>query len=481
LLYHNVQVMAQAMRFVDAATAVGASTFLAWYAVDGSHRASYGVALQIFAFSYFIVFLLIAERMRVYLVRRTEDIAGELFALCEVALYATGIAAVITEIAAGGLSPHSYLYAVGGGLLVLPGMRLAMRFNIRRLRRRGDDYRVWLIIGHNDRSAQIAETILANPHFGIVIQELIDIAPAGTTPKQPPERFLSGPLASVRSRVLPDTQGVRAIVESHVIDEVVVTLPVRTYYDQIRELLEICGVAGISVKLDPEIFQKASSELSTQVAHVGSIPMVTHFSGPSNYRLLTIKRMIDCVGAAAGLVLLFPVLLAVAAAVKMTSPGPALFWQTRVGLHGRHFRMAKFRSMVQDADALREKMQQQNERDGTTFKVRNDPRITPVGRYLRKYRLDELPQLWNVLIGDMSLVGPRALPVKEAFGDEWWQRRRLSMPPGLTCFWQLADDPLMPFGKWMELDMAYIDRWSLWLDFKLIARTVVTVAKGRGW
>jgi lipopolysaccharide/colanic/teichoic acid biosynthesis glycosyltransferase len=152
-----------------------------------------------------------------------------------------------------------------------------------------------------------------------------------------------------------------------------------------------------------------------------------------------------------------------------------------VGLHGRHFQLVKFRSMVKDAPAQREQLAADNERDGTAFKIRNDARITSVGRWLRKYHLDEFPQLWNVLVGDMSLVGPRPLPVKEAHGNEWWQRRRLSMPPGLTCLWQVEDDPGIPFHEWMELDMAYIDKWSIWLDLKLIALTFGTVLRGRGW
>ncbi len=482
MLYHNVRVMAHSLRFVDAATAVAASTALVWYGLESPvERGAHRFALEVFALVFFVAFVLIAERMHLYFVRRTEDIAGELLSLCEVALYSCCVAIVAAEVWGGGLAPASYLHALGGALVVVPALRFVMRFVIRRLRQRGDDYRVWLIVGHNERSAEIARTILANPHFGIVIEELIDIAPPGAVPSQASEVFRTGALASVRSRVVADTQAVRAIVESHVIDEVVVTLPVRSCYDQVRELIDICSAAGISVKLEPEIFQASGVAFSTEVAHVGSIPMVTHYSGPSNYRLLTVKRMIDFLGAAVGLLMLSPFLLAIALGVKFTSPGPILFFQTRVGLHGRHFRMVKFRSMVREADSLRDVMAEQNQRDGTAFKVKNDMRITPLGRHLRRFHLDELPQLWNVLVGDMSLVGPRPLPVKEAFGDEWWQRRRLSMPPGLTCFWQLEDDPLMPFGKWMELDMAYIDRWSLWLDFKLIARTLVTVARGRGW
>jgi lipopolysaccharide/colanic/teichoic acid biosynthesis glycosyltransferase len=185
--------------------------------------------------------------------------------------------------------------------------------------------------------------------------------------------------------------------------------------------------------------------------------------------------------AAAGLIILSPLFLLIALAIKLDCSGPVLYSAMRVGLHGRHFRMWKFRSMMKDAERHQQQLRHLNETDGVAFKIRHDPRITRVGRLLRKFHLDELPQLWNVLLGDMSLVGPRPLPIDEAHGNEWWQRRRLSMPPGLTCFWQVASNHRMPFHEWAQLDLHYIDRWSVWLDIKLIASTLSTLVRGKGW
>jgi len=478
VLYHNVQVMAHSLRLIDAVSVATASVGALWYS-DLGNAASLQ-AIVVFCGAMVVYFMVVAERLHVYFARRTEDIARELFALCEVLLYAAGLACATAEIIGHGLPGLGYLRALAAATVVLLGLRLAMRFTVRRLRRRGDDYRVWLIVGHNDRAANLAETILANPHFGIRIDEVVDLAERGTAPPLRTLRFARKPLSAVKSRVLHGTEAIREIVATRVIDEVVVTLPVRSCYDMIREIVDICSEAGISVKLRPEVLEMPG--FSTEVSHVGSIPMVTHYSGPSNYRLLIAKRIIDVIGATAGLLILSPLLVGLAIAVKLTSPGSIFFIQTRVGLHGRIFQMVKFRSMVREAPLIRAEITGLNQRDGVAFKIRNDARITPFGRWMRKYRFDEFPQLWNVLVGDMSLVGPRPFPVYEAFwGDEWWRRRRLSMPPGITCLWQLADDPSMPLRQWMELDMDYIDRWSLWLDLKLIALTFATVARGRGW
>ena len=478
MLYHNVQVMAHLLRVIDAASVAAASVAaLFWYSAQDD--AISWQAIAVFCGSMVVYFMLVAERLHTYFARRTEDIAHELLVLCEVLLYATGLACATAEIVGHGLPALGYLSALAAATIVLLGSRLAMRFTLRRLRRRGDDYRVWLIVGHNDRAADLAETILANPHFGIRIDEVVDLADRGDAPSTQTPRFAHNRLAAVKCRVLHGTDAIREIVATRVIDEVVITLPMRSCYDKIREIVDICSEAGISVKLRPEVLE--APRFCTEVSHVGSIPMVTYFSGPSNYRLLVVKRIIDVIGASAGLLILSPLLVGLAIAVKLASPGSIFFVQKRAGLHGRHFQMVKFRSMVRDAPLIRAEISGLNERDGTAFKIRNDARITPTGRWMRKYRMDELPQLWNVLIGDMSLVGPRPFPVDEVSGYEWWHRRRLTMPPGMTCFWQLADDPSMPFQQWMELDMYYIDRWSLWLDLKLIALTFATVARGRGW
>ena len=481
MLYHNVRIMWHSLRFIDAGVAVAAACLLAWYGYPGSRPPSpvFQEGLQFYAVALLIAFLVLAQRLHIYVARRTEGIVHELFDVTEVGLYACCVAAAVTEIWGGGLPSYSYLQALAGVLFVLPAMRIAMRFIIRRLRRRGDDYRRWIIVGHNERSASLAKTILANPHFGVVIEEIIDLG--GDEGASSPERrkFDADPPPGVKLRMIDSVEQIRNIVAERVIDEVVVTLPVRSHYDAVNRILEICCGAGISVRVRPQTFDILG--YATEVSHVGKIPMLTHYNGPSNYPQLVLKRAIDVVGAGAGLVLMAPLFAVIAIAVKATSPGPVFFRQTRVGLHGRHFQLVKFRSMVKDAPAHRERLATENERDGAAFKIRNDARITPIGRWLRKYHLDEFPQLWNVLVGDMSLVGPRPLPVKEAHGNEWWQRRRLSMPPGLTCLWQVEDDPLIPFHDWMALDMAYIDKWSIWLDLKLIALTFGTVLRGKGW
>ena len=192
------------------------------------------------------------------------------------------------------------------------------------------------------------------------------------------------------------------------------------------------------------------------------------------------KRCLDVVGAVTGLIVLAPVFLAIAAAVKLTSRGPVLFRQLRTGRGGKPFVIYKFRTMFAGAETLRDELRDQNEQDGPAFKIRNDPRVTLLGRLLRKTSLDELPQLWNVLTGDMSLVGPRPLPCAESGGCADWQRRRLDVTPGLTCIWQVRGRSRVTFADWMRMDMEYIRKRSFWQDLKLLLLTVPAVLLRRG-
>ncbi|HEX5054538.1 MAG TPA: sugar transferase [Planctomycetota bacterium] len=192
------------------------------------------------------------------------------------------------------------------------------------------------------------------------------------------------------------------------------------------------------------------------------------------------KRCVDLVGASVGLLVLLPVFVACALAVKVTSRGPVFFRQTRVGKNGADFVCLKFRTMRVGAHAHQELLRRASTQDGPAFKVPNDPRVTRIGRVLRKFSLDELPQLFNVLVGDMSLVGPRPPIPSEVAKYSWWQRRRISVKPGLTCVWQVYGRNQVSFRRWVEMDLYYIDNWSLWLDAKLLAHTVGAVLRGTG-
>lgn len=197
-------------------------------------------------------------------------------------------------------------------------------------------------------------------------------------------------------------------------------------------------------------------------------------------RALFFKRLVDVIAASIALIIFSPLLLLIILAIKLTSRGPIFFSQTRVGLGGRTFKLYKFRSMIVNADEMKDSLEKNNEKDGPIFKMKHDPRITPVGRFLRKYSLDELPQLLNVLKNDMSLVGPRPPVPREVVQYEDWQLRRLSVQPGLTCIWQTSGRSKLTFEEWMRMDLQYIDHWNLSLDMKLILKTVKVVITADG-
>lgn len=254
---------------------------------------------------------------------------------------------------------------------------------------------------------------------------------------------------------------------------------------QLGDLHDIAGIIamleeqGTVVRLAMNFLPRSIAQLSFD--QLGEeFPLLTFSTTPGNEVRLAVRRLADVVIAAALLVLLSPLMFAIAVGVKLASPGPVLFRQVRCGLHGRRFTFLKFRTMRIDAERLKPLLEPFNEMDGPAFKMTNDPRVFPFGGFLRRTSLDELPQLWNILRGDMSFVGPRPSVVEEVNQYEPWQRRRLSMKPGLTCLWQISGRNELTFDEWMRLDLEYIDNWSLWLDVKIAFKTIPAVLLGRG-
>ena len=266
------------------------------------------------------------------------------------------------------------------------------------------------------------------------------------------------------------------LLRQHVIDEIIFAVDSRRL-GELEEVFLLCDEEGVRTRVAADFFPHVNSQL--YLDRLGSLPLLTFSATPHDEIRLLMKRITDIVLAAASLVLLCPVMLLIVLVIRLTSPGPAIFRQVRCGLNGRKFVFYKFRSMQENAHELRESLRHLSERQ-TAMKIPNDPRLTGIGRFLRKFSIDEWPQLWNVLKGDMSLVGPRPAVPEEVDQYERWQRRRLRMRPGLTCLWAVCGRDAVDFETWMRLDMQYIDSWSLALDWKIILRTIPQVLTGRG-
>jgi exopolysaccharide biosynthesis polyprenyl glycosylphosphotransferase len=235
------------------------------------------------------------------------------------------------------------------------------------------------------------------------------------------------------------------------------------------------------IRFDSQVFRLKNARHRVQDLDLEENSRVYAVAAPSEAIPAMIKRTLDVICSTVLIIFFTPLLIVVGSLVRLTSPGPTFFRQTRVGLNKRQFNIYKFRTMVADAERLQTQLLAMNEMTGPVFKIKEDPRVTRLGKILRKTSIDELPQLFNVLMGDMSLVGPRAMSLRDyRLFDQDWQRRRFSVKPGITCLWQIHGRNSVPFEKWMELDMQYIDKWSLWLDFKILAQTVPVVLRGTG-
>lgn len=345
--------------------------------------------------------------------------------------------------------------------------RLAAYSFLLRLRQRGRNGRFILIVGTNERAIEFARQITSHPELGYKIVGFVDDEWNGI------EKFE----ATGHTRCC-TFSGLADFLRHGVVDEAAIYLPLRSYYENAAELVSLCEHHGIALRFDTQIFSLRTPKSHTQIADENSRVLV---AVPAGAWPVFVKRVADWVLSGLLLILVAPVLLVVAVLIKCTSAGPVFFRQTRIGLNKRQFRIYKFRTMIADAEQLQDELLHLNEMTGPVFKIEKDPRVTTLGRVLRRTSIDELPQLLNVLSGDMSLVGPRAMSLRDyQLFDQDWQRRRFSVKPGITCLWQVKGRNSVPFDKWMELDMQYIDKWSLWLDCKILAQTVPAVLRGTG-
>ncbi|HLK32242.1 MAG TPA: sugar transferase [Terriglobales bacterium] len=334
------------------------------------------------------------------------------------------------------------------------------------LRTRPEHRRHFVIVGNGESAAELASLLEDGKDLGLEL-----LAFASTDEQSDPPANLQGQYSVMPVSKLPD------LLHSHVVDEVLFAVG-REELASLEALMQQCEQEGIHMRMQLDFLPQGFNHVF--VEHLGHVPLLTFASTPQNDFALAFKRLIDLAVAAVALTVLSPLFLALAILIKLTSRGPVFYRQTRCGLGGRRFTLLKFRSMVANADQLLPQLEKFNEADGPAFKMRKDPRCTGIGRWMRIFSLDELPQLWNVLLGHMSLVGPRPPLPDEVDQYQPWQRRRLRMRPGMTCLWALEGRSHLRFDHWVRLDLLYIDNWSVWLDFKILLKTIPAVLSGKG-
>ncbi|MFP7754046.1 sugar transferase [Thermodesulfobacteriota bacterium B35] len=350
-------------------------------------------------------------------------------------------------------------------IVLLAIFKFLLSLVLLRYRRNDCNYKIVLIIGTRERAREMVRAITDNPESGYRIIGCLDL-------KGHEERI--GKQIHGNVKVIGTIADLRDILTSQTVDEIVFAVPLKII-DCVTKYISIAEKMGINIRIMPD-FQIHKIMYRPECASIFlekfvGMPTLALSSLPPANTGLYCKTAIDYVGAVALLVVTMPLFIMIGLAVKLTSKGPVIFKQTRCGLNGRTFTMYKFRTMIEGAESLKDHLENTNEMDGPVFKLRKDPRVTPVGRFLRKTSLDELPQLVNILKGEMSFVGPRPPLPSEVKKYKLWQRRRLSMKPGLTCIWQVSGRNNLDFEQWMKLDLQYIDNWSIWLDLKLLVLT----------
>jgi exopolysaccharide biosynthesis polyprenyl glycosylphosphotransferase len=469
------KVLIHSFRLLDQMILVAAAAFIIYFRPEIAFRGGTVVSQATYRMSDTVGVLLVASGwvgIFVYCIRYKADRFVALKTQLKDLVKATTLASFWLVIVSGIFSVRSintvnillFWSAVTAAGVV---SRLMLRMMLMSARRSGYNYRFLLVIGANPRAEEVATRIDARPELGYKIVGFV---------AETPSAFESWKGKGEVLGVLEDLQGV---LKRERVDEMIVCLPVDSRFSDIVKVVQHARDLGVVVRLMPDL-QDGSLFKSLHLEEFEGEHVVTLFREQMLLQLLA-KRVVDATISLVALIVLAPLMLVVAILIKVTSPGPVFFAQDRVGMNQRRFRIYKFRSMVIDAEARKKDLQHLNEiADGPAFKMKDDPRITRIGRFIRKTSIDELPQLFNVLHGEMSLVGPRPPLPDEVKKYEWLFRKRLSVKPGITCVWQISGRSNTTFERWMEMDNEYIENWSIWLDMKILIKTVPAVLLGRG-
>lgn len=354
-------------------------------------------------------------------------------------------------------------------VIVFAGMTSARLYTLwyfRNSLKSGENFRKILIIGSGERACSLAKALRDKAEWGLDIVGHLDPDPARVG------------VAVSGSNVIGTIAEIDTILKNYIIDEVILAIP-RTMLDDVEDIAFACQEGGVNFRLMADVFDLSASRIT--LTSLGRIPLLTIEPVSQDMTKLLIKRFFDFALTLASMPFFLPIMGIIALAIKLSDGGPVLFIQERVGLNKRTFPMYKFRSMRTDAESMLKEIEHLNEAEGPNFKITNDPRVTKIGNFLRKTSLDELPQLFNVLSGDMSLIGPRPMSIRDVdLFDKRIQRKRFSVKPGLSCLWQISGRSNLPFSKWLELDLEYIENWSLMNDFVILLKTIPAVLFRKG-
>jgi exopolysaccharide biosynthesis polyprenyl glycosylphosphotransferase len=416
-----------------------------------------------------IIWVIIITKLDAYTYQRFTSLHREMIIIVKTSLIGTLILFAADFIFRFEYIPRSYI----GIFFVMNFLSLTIEkiilFNVaKKIRERGQDRKKVLVVGTGLRVKAFIETVERNIGWGLDIIGLVA------------EDRLISEKEFFGKKILGTTKEIEDILHGNQVDEVIICASGNELGRlEFEEVFEICEKEGVQIRVNSDFLGKLTKKVT--VDHIYGLSIISYLNTPDNEWALYLKRLIDILVSGIGLIILSPIFLVIAILIKITSKGPVFYEWNVMGFNKKPFRSWKFRTMVVDADAQKKNLLAQNEMKGPVFKIKNDPRITKIGRFLRKFSLDELPQLWSVFKGDMSLVGPRPAGPHELARYESWHRRKLSIKPGITCLWQAnGRNKINDFNEWVKLDLQYIDNWSIWLDLKILAKTAWVVLRGTG-